>query len=121
MSPLHSSQTHSTKAVHASNVSPLHPSGSTTMKVCPVSVLVQWSESSRFEKEKYYPFDEFEKLALLAAVDNPLGGYDKTSIVVGFNNGQSHACRLDLGCGSNNLGFSGAIISTSFPVFSVEI
>jgi hypothetical protein len=84
----------------------LHPSGSTTMKVCPISVLVHWSESSRFEEEKKYEFEEFEKQALLAAVAHPLGGYDKTKVTVEFQNGESHACRLDLGCGSNDLGFA---------------
>lgn len=106
MSPHHSSQAHSTNVAQASNVSTLHPSGSTTMKAFPVSVLVHWSESERFKSDTYYPFDEFENEALLSAVHHPLGGYDKTKVTVEFNNGQSHCCRLDLGCGSNDLGFA---------------
>jgi hypothetical protein len=106
MSPLPFTQAHSTNAATASNVSPLHPSGSTTMKVCPVSVRVHWSESERFEENQQYDFNDFERFALLAAVAHPLGGYDKTKVTVEFNNGQSHSCRLDLGCGSNDLGFA---------------
>jgi hypothetical protein len=106
MSPLQFTQAHSTNAAAPSNVSPLHQSGSTIMKVLPVSVLVHWSESERFEDNKQYSFEEFERLALLSAVVNPLGGYDKTKVTVEFNNKQSHSCRLDLGCGSNDLGFA---------------
>ncbi|EOC5443586.1 hypothetical protein ACI47T_004561 [Vibrio parahaemolyticus] len=52
-----SSQAHSTTAASASNVSPLHHSGSTTVKVAPCSVLVNWSESSRLNKGEEFPFD----------------------------------------------------------------
>ncbi len=44
--------THSTKPAKVSNVSPLHPSGSTTMKIAPLSVLIHCSESSRLKKMK---------------------------------------------------------------------
>ncbi|AWB02841.1 hypothetical protein CU052_27225 [Vibrio harveyi] len=54
-----SSQVHSTKAASASNVSPLHHSGSTTVKVAPRSVLVNWSESSRLNEGEEFPFSFF--------------------------------------------------------------
>lgn len=101
-----SSQVHSTKAACASNVSPLHHSGSTTVKVAPRSVLVNWSESSRLNEGDEFPFDIFEAIALKAALDNPLGGYDKTDITVNFDNGHQHRCRVDLGCGGNECGFA---------------
>lgn len=99
-------QTHSTKAVQASNVSPLHPSGSSTMKVAPLSVLIHWSESKRFCDEEEFEFEIFEAIALKAALDNPLGGYDKTEISVTFEGGHQHRCRVDLGCGGNESGFA---------------
>lgn len=40
-------------------------------------------------------FDIFEAIALRAALDNPLGGYDKTDITVNFDNGHQHRCRVD--------------------------
>lgn len=101
-----SSQVHSTKAACASNVSPLHHSGSTTVKVAPRSVLVNWSESPRLNEGEEFPFDIFEAIALKAALDNPLGGYDKTDITVNFDNGHQHRCRVDLGCGGNECGFA---------------
>lgn len=101
-----SSQVHSTTAASASNVSPLHHSGSTTVKVAPRSVLVNWSESSRLNEGDEFPFDIFEAIALKAALDNPLGGYDKTDITVNFDNGHQHRCRVDLGCGGNECGFA---------------
>lgn len=99
-------QTHSTKAVQASNVSPLHPSGSSTMKVAPLSVLIHWSESKRFCDEEEFEFEIFEAIALKAALDDPLGGYDKTEISVTFEGGHQHRCRVDLGCGGNESGFA---------------
>jgi len=59
-----SSQVHSPTAASASNVSPLHHSGSTTVKVAPRSVLVNWSESSRLNEGEEFPFDIFEAIAL---------------------------------------------------------
>ncbi|ELL0561745.1 hypothetical protein Q6U64_004246 [Vibrio vulnificus] len=106
MSHLNSSTVHSTKAFTAGNVSPLHQSGSTTMKIAPVSVLVNWSESNRFESGLEMGFVAFESLALEAALQNPLGGYDKTDITVTFDNGHQHRCRVDLGCGGNETGFA---------------
>lgn len=70
MSHLNSSTVHSTKAFTAGNVSPLHQSGSTTMKIAPVSVLVNWSESNRFESGIEMDFVAFESLALEAALQN---------------------------------------------------
>ncbi|MCG7500019.1 hypothetical protein MHO82_24455 [Vibrio sp. Of7-15] len=101
--PLH---THSTKVAKASNVSPLHPSGSTTMKVAPLSVFVNWSESTRLQEGEELEFDAFEAIALNAALDNPLGGYDKTEVTVKFEGGHEHRCRIDLGCGGNEAGFA---------------
>ncbi|MEZ9409327.1 LPD25 domain-containing protein [Vibrio lentus] len=99
-------QTHSTKPAKASNVSPLHPSGSTTMKVAPLSVLIHWSESSRLQTDEEFEFEIFEAIALKAALDNQLGGYDKTEITVTFEGGHQHRCRVDLGCGGNECGFA---------------
>nr|WP_255960613.1 LPD25 domain-containing protein [Vibrio campbellii] len=99
-----SSQVHSPTAASASNVSPLHHSGSTTVKVAPRSVLVNWSESSRLNEGEEFPFDIFEAIALKAALDNPLGGYEKTDITVNFDNGHQHRCRVDLGCGVMSVG-----------------
>lgn len=61
-----SSQVHSTTAASASNVSPLHHSGSTTVKVAPRSVLVNWSESSRLNEGEEFPFDIFEAISTVA-------------------------------------------------------
>ncbi|MGF1849350.1 LPD25 domain-containing protein [Vibrio lentus] len=98
--------THSTKPAKASNVSPLHPSGSTTMKVAPLSVLIHWSESSRLQTDEEFEFEIFEAIALKAALDNPLGGYDKTEVTVKFEGVHQHRCRIDLGCGGNETGFA---------------
>ena len=98
--------THSTKPAKASNVSPLHPSGSTTMKIAPLSVLIHCSESSRLKKDEEFEFEIFEAIALKAALDNPLGGYDKTEVTVKFEGGHQHRCRIDLGCGGNETGFA---------------
>lgn len=106
MSHFLSSQTHSTKPAKASNVSPLHPSGSTTMKVAPLSVVIHWSESSRLQTGEEFEFEIFEAIALKAALDNPLGGYDKTEVTVKFEGGHQHRCRVDLGCGGNECGFA---------------
>ena len=59
--------THSTKPAKASNVSPLHPSGSTTMKIAPLSVLIHCSESSRLKKDEEFDFEIFEAIALKSA------------------------------------------------------
>lgn len=101
-----SSQTHSTKPAKASNVSPLHPSGSTTMKVAPLSVFIHWSESSKLQTDEEFEFEIFEAIALKAALNNPLGGYDKTEVTVTFEGGHQHRCRIDLGCGGNESGFA---------------
>ncbi len=76
------------------------------MKIAPVSVLVNWSEFNRFESGLEMDFVAFEALALEAALQNPLGGYDKTDITVIFENGHQHRCRVDLGCGGNETGFA---------------
>ncbi len=75
-------------------------------KIKPITVLVQWSESREFTEETLYDFNEFEKKALEVAKRNPLGGYDKTKVTVTFDNEYQHECRLDLGCGGNDQGFS---------------
>ncbi|CDU13664.1 LPD25 domain-containing protein [Vibrio coralliirubri] len=106
MSHTLSLQTHSTKPAKASNVSPLHPSGSTTMKVVPLSVLIHCSESSRLQTDEEFEFEIFEAIALKAALDNPLGGYDKTEVTVKFEGGHQHRCRIDLGCGGNETSFA---------------
>ncbi|MFM2627643.1 LPD25 domain-containing protein (plasmid) [Vibrio chagasii] len=98
--------THSTKPAKASNVSPLHPSGSTTMKIAPLSVLIHWSESSRLKKDEEFDFEIFEAIALKIALDNPLGGYDKAEVTVNFEGGHQHRCRIDLGCGGYETGFA---------------
>ncbi|CAH6914219.1 LPD25 domain-containing protein [Vibrio chagasii] len=98
--------THSTKPAKASNVSPLHPSGSTTMKVAPLSVLIHWSESSRLQTDEEFEFEIFEAIALKTALDNPLGSYDKAEVTVKFEGGHQHRCRIDLGCGGNEIGFA---------------
>lgn len=99
-------QTHSTTVSSASNVSPLHQSGSTTVKIAPVRVVVNWSESKHLDSIKEWSFYDFETQALKVALENPFGGYYKTNVTVFFDNGHSHSCRLDLGCGSNVCGFS---------------
>lgn len=99
-------QTHSTKVASASNVSPLHQSGSTTVKIAPVRVVVNWSESKHFKSGQEFEFFHFETQALKVALEHPFGGYDKTNVTVFFDNGHSHGCRLDLGCGGNVCGFS---------------
>jgi len=101
-----SSHTHSTKSAKASNVSSLHLSGSTTMKVAPLSVFIHWSESKRLKPGEEFEFEIFEAIALKAALDNPLGGYDKAEITVTFEGGHQHRCRVDLGCGGNECGFA---------------
>lgn len=98
--------THSTKPAKASNVSPLHPSGSTTMKIAPLSVLIHCSESSRLKKDEEFEFEIFEAIALKTALDNALCGYDKAEVTVKFEGGHQHRCRIDLGCGGNEIGFA---------------
>lgn len=100
------SQNSITNPLEASNVSPLHHSGSSTMKFSPRTVLVNWSESNRFKDDGEMDFETFEGIALQAALDNPEGGYDKTNITVNFDNGHAHTCRIDLGCGGNEIGFT---------------
>jgi len=101
-----SSHTHSTKPAKASNVSSLHLSGSSTMKIVPLSVLIHRSESSRLQSGEEFEFEIFEAIALKAALDNPLGGYDKTEVTVKFEGGHQHRCRIDLGCGGSETGFA---------------
>ena len=74
--------------------------------IAPVSVLVHWSESKLFNDDTSYAFDDFEQMALKAAMDNLAGGYDKTRITVFLSDNSEYQCRLDLGVGNNDLGFS---------------
>ncbi|WP_215408217.1 LPD25 domain-containing protein [Vibrio gigantis] len=74
--------------------------------ITPAFVEVTASESRLFQKEHQYPFAEFEALALSVALTNPVGGYDKTYVRVHFSNQDVYECRLDLGCGGNDLGFA---------------
>ena len=76
------------------------------MKVAPLSVVIHWSESSRLQTGEEFEFEIFEAIALKAALDNPLGGYDKTEVTVKFEGGHQHRCRVDLGCGGNECGFA---------------
>lgn len=78
----------------------------------PRSVLVNWSESNEFNEGERYDFMAFEHKALEVAKQNPLGGYDKTNVTVTFDNGDEHQCRLDLGCGGNDVGFAEHCMST---------
>ena len=78
----------------------------------PFSVLVNWSESNEFNEGQLYDFMDFERKALDVAKQNPLGGYDKTNVTVTFENGDEHQCRLDLGCGGNDVGFADHCLST---------
>jgi hypothetical protein len=77
----------------------------------PFSVLVHWSESNEFNENELYDFMVFERKALEVAQQNPLGGYDKTNVTVTFDNGDEHQCRLDLGCGGNDISFADHCIS----------
>lgn len=62
----------------------------------PTTVRVHWSESYFFpEEEQDYPFEEFEELALKAAM-NVTRGYEKTKVTVLFDSGEVYHCRLDL-------------------------
>ena len=74
--------------------------------ITPVSVLVHWSESRQFQDETIYAFYDFEKIALEPAMNNLAGGYDKTRITVFLSDNSEYQCRLDLGIGNNDLGFS---------------
>ena len=78
----------------------------------PFSVLINWSESKAFKEGELHDFMDFERKALEVAKQNPLGGYDKTSVTVTFENGDEHQCRLDLGCGGNDTGFADHCLST---------
>lgn len=65
----------------------------------PVSVTVQWSESDSFAFFLRRPLDftEFELRARSAAHKKGSGrGYDKTSVLVLFDDGTQYECRLDL-------------------------
>jgi len=75
-------------------------------RIIPLSVLVHWSESKLFNDDTTYAFDDFENMALEAAMDNLAGGYDKTRITVFLSDNSEYQCRLDLGIGNNDLGFS---------------
>jgi len=75
-------------------------------RIIPLSVLVHWSESKLFNDDTTYAFDDFESMALEAAMDNLAGGYDKTRITVFLSDNSEYQCRLDLGVGNNDLGFS---------------
>jgi len=77
-----------------------------TIYIIPVSVLVHWSESRQFQDETIYAFYYFEKIALETAMNNLAGGYDKTRITVFLSDNSEYQCRLDLGVGNNDLGFS---------------
>jgi hypothetical protein len=62
----------------------------------PVSVTVIWSESYFFPDEgRVYAFEKFESRAKRAAY-NVEKGYDKTKIIVTFDDGDTYLCRLDL-------------------------
>lgn len=80
-------------------------------RIKPFSVTINWSESSQFKDGELYNFMVFERKALEVAKTNPLGGYDKTNVTVTFENGDEHQCRLDLGCGCNDIGFAEHCIS----------
>ena len=62
----------------------------------PVSVLVHWSESGAWGKEELCTFADFEARAQVAALGYVGGGYQKTSVTVNFDDGDSYQARLDL-------------------------
>ncbi|MGR5559555.1 LPD25 domain-containing protein [Vibrio fortis] len=101
-----SSQTHSTKPAKASNVSALHLSGSTTMKITPLSVVIHHSESPRFKSGEEFEFDIFEAIALKAALDKSQSDFDRTEVTVKFKGGHQHCCQINLGCMAHEVGFA---------------
>ncbi len=62
----------------------------------PVSVLVHWSESGAWEQGQTVPYTEFEAKAAAVAIPYAGGGYQKTSITVTFDDGETYECRVDL-------------------------
>ncbi|EKO3838456.1 hypothetical protein VH1709_contig00043-0117 [Vibrio harveyi] len=89
-----------------------HLTLNTAAKIKPISVKVHWSESREFSENTHYDFMDFERKALEVAKTNPRGGYDKTKVTVLFDNDDTHECRLDLGCGGNDAGFTEHCLST---------
>jgi len=71
----------------------------------PVSVLVHWSESGAWGKEELCTFADFEARAQVAALGYVGGGYQKTSVTVNFDDGDSYQARLDLAA-SDTHGFT---------------
>lgn len=63
----------------------------------PVSVLVEHSESREFSNQQTLTFPDFERLAVRVAFSQAGRGYCKTRIIVTFDNGDTHQCRIDLG------------------------
>ncbi len=61
----------------------------------PVWVQVLWSESSLFKDGELIHFTEFERKAREASV-RVTEGYDKTKIIVLFDDGNQYGCRIDL-------------------------
>ena len=101
-----SSHTHSTKPAKASNVSSLHLSGSTTMKMAPLSVVVHHSESPRLKPGEEFEFDIFEAIAFKVALDALQSGHYQVDISVKFEKGHQHRCKLSLGCRDQETGFA---------------
>lgn len=71
----------------------------------PVSVLVHWSESGAWGKEELCTFADFEARAQVVALGYVGGGYQKTSVTVNFDDGDSYQARLDLAA-SDTHGFT---------------
>ena len=71
----------------------------------PVSVLVHWSESGAWGEEELCTFSDFEARAQVAALGYVGGGYQKTSVTVNFDDGDSYQARLDLAA-SDTHGFT---------------
>jgi hypothetical protein len=61
----------------------------------PISVQVLWSESHLFKDNEILSFENFETKAL-RVVNQNMGGYRKTSIMVEFDDGEKYGCRVDL-------------------------
>jgi len=101
-----SSQTHSTKSAKASNVSSLHLSGSTTMKIAPLSVVIHDSQSPRLKPGEEFEFEIFEAIALKAALDGLQGGHYSIDVSVKFEQEHQHRCQISLGCREQETGFA---------------
>lgn len=71
----------------------------------PVSVLVHWSESGQWEEGQTLPYADFEAQALAVALGYVGGGYQKTSVTVTFDDGDTYQARLDLAA-SDTHGFT---------------